>query len=101
MAVILFVRIETGLELPEPERRLQERKPSFNQVPGLIQKIYGHDPVSGGACGIYFFADQPSLEAFRDSELARTIPSAYEATDVRREVYQFLYPLYEDKGPLS
>ena len=31
-----------------------------------------------------FFENKEVLAAFRDTELAKTIPTAYEATDVRR-----------------
>ncbi len=50
-------------------------------------------------CGIYFFEDRAALEAYRKSELARTIPTAYEATEVRPETYDVLYPLRPDRGP--
>ena len=100
MAVMLSVRIRSDVEWEELERRMYERLPRFREVPGLIQKMYGRDPASGDVCGIYFFEDADSLAAFRDSELAKTIPSAYEATDVRREVYEVICPLYEDRGPL-
>ena len=100
MAVILNVRIRSDVEWEELERRMYERLPRFREVPGLIQKMYGRDPASGDVCGIYFFEDAKSLAAFRDSELAKTIPSAYEATDVRREVYEVICPLYGDRGPL-
>ena len=101
MATILYVRIKSDLEPEELDRRLNERKPRFLEVPGLIQKIYGRDEATGDVCGIYFFASKEALAAFRDTELAKTIPSAYEATDVRREVYEVLYPLRPEKGPLS
>ncbi|MGD8803031.1 MAG: YdhR family protein [Gammaproteobacteria bacterium] len=101
MAVILYVRVKSDLDPEELERRLNERKPRFLQVPGLVQKIYGRDDVSGDVCGIYFFENQEALNAFRETELARTIPAAYEATDIRREVYEVLYPLRPERGPLS
>lgn len=100
MAAILFVRIKSGLDTAELDRRIKERVPRFRDVPGLVQKMYGRDPATGETCGIYFFEDSDSLAAFRDSELAKTIPTAYEATDVRREVYEVLFPLYADRGPL-
>lgn len=100
MAVILYVRIKSGLEFEELMRRLDERKPRFLEVPGLIQKIYGRDEATGDACGIYFFENQEALAAFRDTELAKTIPSAYEAIDVRREVYEVIYPLRPEVGPV-
>jgi Putative mono-oxygenase ydhR len=70
-------------------------------VPGLVQKIYGRDPATGDVCGIYFFETEAALDAFRQTELAQTIPSAYEAIDVRREVYDVLYPLWPERGPFS
>ena len=101
MAVILYVRVKSGLDPEELERRVNERKPRFLEVPGLIQKIYGRDESTGEVCGIYFFEDEKALSAFRETELAKTIPTAYEATDVRREVYEVLYPLRPERGPLS
>ena len=77
------------------------RKPEFKKVPGLIQKIYGRDEATGDWCGIYFFENRQALAAFRETELAKTIPTAYEATDVRREVYEVMYPLHPDRGPVS
>jgi hypothetical protein len=52
-------------------------------------------------CGIYFFENQAALTEFRETELAKTIPTAYEAIDIRREVYEVLYPLHPGKGPLA
>ena len=101
MAVILYVRIKSDLDPMELERRLNERKPRFLEVPGLIQKIYGRDEATGDVCGLYFFENQQALNAFRETELAKTIPTAYEATDIRREVYDVLYPLRPERGPLS
>jgi hypothetical protein len=101
MAAVLFVRITSGLDPDELERRLEERRPRFREVDGLVQKVYGRDPDTGDVCGIYFFESDEALRAFRETELARTIPSAYEATDVRREVYDVLYALCPERGPLA
>lgn len=101
MATILFVRIKSGLEPEELERRLLERRPRFHEVPGLVQKFYGRDETTGDVCGIYFFEDRQALLNFRETELAKTIPAAYEATDIRREMYDMLYSLNPDRGPIS
>lgn len=101
MAAILFVRIKSQLDEQEFERRLIERRPRFHDVPGLVQKIYGRDEATGDVCGIYFFETQAALAAFRESELAQTIPTAYEALEVRREVYAVLYPLRPERGPFA
>jgi hypothetical protein len=101
VAHILFVRIQSDLEFEELSRRVEERRPRFLEVPGLVQKVYGFNPATGDACGIYFFEDEASLKAFRESELAKTIPPAYEANDVRPEVFEVMFPLYPDRGPFS
>jgi heme-degrading monooxygenase HmoA len=101
MAAILFVRIKSNLSAQEFERRLAERRSRFREVPGLVQKIYGRDGATGDVCGIYFFESEEALAEFRETELARTIPTAYEAVDVRREVYELLYPLWPERGPYT
>ncbi|MBD3676354.1 MAG: YdhR family protein [Planctomycetaceae bacterium] len=97
MSVMLVVRIQSDLPIEELERRARERKPEFQRVPGLVQKFYGHDPATGDACGVYFFESRDALVKFRESELAKTIPAAYEATDVRPEVFEVMFPLYEGR----
>lgn len=101
MATILYVRVKSDLDSEELERRVLERKPRFLEVPGLIQKIYGRDESTGDVCGIYFFEDKQALANFRETELAKTIPTAYEAKEIRREVYEMLYPLLPDRGPIT
>jgi hypothetical protein len=101
MATVLFVRVKSQLDSEELERRLSERRPRFLEVPGLLQKIYGRDETSGAYCGIYFFENEAALAAFRETELAQTIASAYEAVEVRPEVYEVLYPLRPERGPFA
>jgi hypothetical protein len=100
MATIMYVRIKSDLDPEELERRVNERKSRFLEVPGLIQKMYGRDETTGDICGIYFFENREALAAFRESELAKTIATAYAATDIRREVYDLLFPLRPEAGLL-
>lgn len=100
MASVLFVRVTSDLDPEELERRIHERRPHFLDVPGLLQKIYARDNATGDVCGIYFFEDQSALDHFRETELAKTIPSAYEAKEVRPEVYEVLFSLHPERGPL-
>ena len=101
MAAILFVRVKSSLDPEELYRRIVERRPRFLEVPGLVQKFYGQDKSTGDVCGIYFFEDQSALASFRETELAKTIPTAYEAKEVRPEIYDVLFPLYPDRGPIK
>jgi hypothetical protein len=101
METVLFVRAKSNLDSAELENRLLERKPRFLEVPGLVQKIYGRDKSTGDVCGIYFFENQKALTEFRETELAKTIPTAYEVAEIRMEIYEILYPLYPDRGPIN
>lgn len=101
MAAILFVRVRSDLDPEELDRRLVERRPRFHDVPGLVQKIYGRDESTGDVCGIYFFEDKSALSAFSETELAHTIPTAYEAKEIRREIYEVLYSLHPERGPCT
>ena len=101
MGAILFVRAKSGLDAKELEQRLLERRPRFLEVPGLLQKIYGRDNATGAICGIYFFESREALAAFRETELAKTIPTAYEVVEFRPEVYDLLYPLRPERGPFA
>ena len=100
MAVILYVRINSSLDPEELDRRLEERVPSYREVPGLVQKIYGRDEATGDVCGILFFKDKSALSAFAETELAKTVGSSYEVNDIRRETYDVMYPLFPEQGPL-
>lgn len=101
MAKILYVRVKSDLERSEFDRCLRERRPRFQEVPGLLQKVYGRDPETGDVCGIYFFDSAESLSQFKESDLAKSIPQAYEAVDVRKEAYDVLYSLHPERGPVS
>jgi hypothetical protein len=101
MAAVLFVRAKSDLEPEELSRVLKERRPRFLEVPGLVQKIYGQDNGTGHVCGIYFFESETALKRFRESELAKTIPTAYQTSEIRLEVYEVLYPLRPERGPLE
>lgn len=101
MPAILFVRAKSNLDEKELGRRLIERRPRFKEVPGLVQKIYGRDEATGDVCGIYFFETPEALAAFSETELAQTIPTAYETIEIRKEVYNVLYPLHPERGPFA
>jgi quinol monooxygenase YgiN len=98
--VIHFVRLETGLRDEEVREVMAARAPEFRRVPGLVQKLYARDQGAAGAyCGVYVFDSHESLDAFRASDLAASIPAAYQAR-VRIERYDLLSELYPDE-PLA
>ena len=97
MPVIQFVKFSSPLTEDEILATMEKRAPEFRQVPGLLQKFYGREVETGDACGIYIFDSSESLHAFRQTELARTIPSAYQVESLRVEVFEFLFPLHPDE----
>jgi len=101
MPAVLFVRAKSQLDEKTLADRLLERRPKFLAIPGLLQKIYGRDEATGHICGIYFFETHEALDAFAQTDLAKTIPSAYEVIEIRREVYDVLYPLRPACGPFA
>lgn len=66
-------------ELPENEllEIAQERSERFKELPGLIQKYYLRLDEPGMYRGIYIWDSKKSMMAFKQSELAATIPTAY------------------------
>ena len=88
--------IKLKSKLPEEEllRRAKEREPQFKATHGLMQKYYVKTDEPGQYGGIYVWDSAESLQSFRKSDLAKSIPEAYEiveAPDV--EVMDILFQL--------
>jgi heme-degrading monooxygenase HmoA len=95
--IVQFVKLNSGLSDEEVRRIMEERAPQFRAIPGLIQKYYGREPQTGEYAGIYLWDSEESLRAFRESELARTIPIAYQVVAAARvETFEVLFPLREE-----
>jgi hypothetical protein len=94
--IIQFVKLKVGLSDDETRRVMEERAPQFREQRGLLQKFYGREVGGGAYCGMYLWESEESLAAFRQTELARTIPSAYQVEEPPRvEFYEVLFPLRE------
>jgi heme-degrading monooxygenase HmoA len=83
--IMLIVRgLKSELSREEFERRYQERMPAFRDVEGLVQKYYSYDDSTKEWAGIYLWASEESLAAYLESDLRKTIPSAYGLTEPPR-----------------
>jgi heme-degrading monooxygenase HmoA len=83
--VMLIVRgLKSKLPHDELERRYKERMPQFRDVPGLLQKYYSYDSSTEEWAGIYLWESEESAAAYLESDLRKTIPSAYELTQPPR-----------------
>lgn len=77
-------------------RRAREREPQFKAIPGLVQKYYVKLDDSGGYGGIYIWDSPESLQAYRQSDLAKSIPGAYEIVEAPNiEIMNVLFQLRE------
>jgi len=57
--------------------RFKRRSDKYRNVKGLLQKLYVRDVSTGHVGGIYVFESKENLEAFRNSDLAKSIGEAY------------------------
>jgi heme-degrading monooxygenase HmoA len=77
--VLLIVRgLKSKLSHDELERRYRERMPQFRDVPGLLQKYYSYDSSTEEWAGIYLWESEEAAAAYLESDLRKSIPSAYE-----------------------
>ena len=84
-AVMVVVRgLKSRLSHDELERRYKERMPQFRDVPGLLQKYYSYDSSTEEWAGIYLWDSEESAAAYLESDLRKSIPSAYELTEPPR-----------------
>ena len=88
--------IKLKSKLPEEEllARARERSPQFKAIPGLVQKYYVKTDVPGQYGGIYVWDSAESLQSYRDSDLAKTIPEAYEIVEAPNiEIMNIMFQL--------
>jgi hypothetical protein len=92
--IIQTVKFKSGLSDDEVKRVMHERAPEFRAQTGLVQKYYGYEKATGEFTGIYLWDSEESIRAFRETELAKTIPVAYKAESTPRiELFEVLFPL--------
>ena len=76
--IIQIIKLKTNLAEEELLKRAREREPQFKAIPGLLQKYYVKIGESGQYGGIYVWDSPESLKSYRESDLAASIPEAYE-----------------------
>lgn len=77
----LLVLFKSALSPERVDELFRARADRYLAVPGLLQKFYIRDPQTGQAGGFYVFDSAASLEAFSQSDLARSIGDAYRPTE--------------------
>jgi heme-degrading monooxygenase HmoA len=79
--LVSLVRFKSGLSDDEVQAKFDERADLYRSVPGLVEKIYLRFRESGEFGAVYLWASEQHLMDFRETELARTIPDAYQVEE--------------------
>ena len=92
--IIQTVNLKTDLPEDQLLAIANERVPQFRAVAGLVQKYYVRGQQAGEYQGVYLWESMEALLAFRESDLAKSIPAAYQVTEPPIiEVGEVLFPL--------
>ena len=76
--IVSLVRFKSGLSDEAVKATFEERADHYRNVPGLVEKIYLRFRESGEFGAVYVWDSEKALMDFRETELARTIPDAYQ-----------------------
>ena len=76
--VLQIIKLKSSLQENNLIKKAKEREPQFKAIPGLLQKYYAKTAEKGTYAGVYVWDSVESLQAFRESDLAKSIPEAYE-----------------------
>ena len=95
-AIILLVKFKSPLSLEEVKAVVDSRIDDFRALKGLQQKYYLQDPATQEYAGLYLWESREAFETYRDSELRKTIASAYQTKgEPRIEIFNVLEYLRE------
>lgn len=73
-----IVRFKSSLPDEQVTKTYEERAPRYRALTGLIQKYYLRYPETGEHGAVYVWESKAAMNAFRESELGRTIADAYQ-----------------------
>jgi heme-degrading monooxygenase HmoA len=94
--ILQIIKLKSNLPEEELINRAKKREPQFKATPGLVQKYYVKTGQPGEYGGIYVWDSPESLQSFRETDLAKNIPKAYEITEAPNiEIMDILFQLRE------
>lgn len=92
--ILQMIKLKSNLPEEELLKRAKERAPQFTAIPGLLQKYYVKIGNSGEYGGVYVWESPEALMSYKESDLAKSIPEAYEITEAPSiEVMDILFQL--------
>lgn len=75
--ILQVIKLKSNLPEEELLKKAKERESNFKSIPGLIQKYYVKTSKEGEYGGVYVWDSAQSLQNYQESDLAKSIPSAY------------------------
>jgi heme-degrading monooxygenase HmoA len=94
--IIQIIKFETTLSEEEVLAAANERVEQFRALPGLVQKYYVKLSQPDRYGGVYVWDSKESLAAYRESDLAASIPAAYKVKGAPEvEILDVLFQLRE------
>lgn len=79
--VVQYIKLRSDLPEDILIEKATTRAEQFKAIPGLIQKYYVRLSEPGTYGGLYIWDSREAMQAFKSSELAASIPQAYEVVD--------------------
>ncbi|HAS42953.1 MAG TPA: hypothetical protein DCS93_20905 [Microscillaceae bacterium] len=76
--ILQIIKLKSDLPEDELLKRAKAREPQFKATSGLLQKYYVKTSQPGEYGGIYVWDSAESMQAYLQSDLAKSIPGAYE-----------------------
>ena len=96
--ILQIIKLKSNLPEKNLIKKAKEREPQFKAIPGLIQKYYAKTVKKGTYAGVYVWDSVESLQAFRESDLAKSIPEAYELREAPHiEFMEVMFQLRDQK----
>ena len=94
--IVQIIKLKSALSEDEVVKIAKEREPQFKAIPGLLQKYYVKGDQPGQFAGIYVWDSRESLKSYRESDLAASIPEAYQLLEPPNvEILDVLFQLRE------
>ena len=91
---VQIIKFQSSLDFDEVLEISKKRASEFKEIPGIIQKYYTQTADKSGYAGIYVWDSEKSLQEFRESKLAASIPEAYHLSGPPEiEVYEVAFSL--------
>ena len=98
--IVQLVQFDSTLSEAECTKVARAREARYAATPGLIQKYYLKGDKPNHYAGILIWDSKASMAAFRETELAQTVPTAYAVVGAPQvTISEMMFPLRPEAMP--